>query len=299
MWASIMSTADYAKTAYTGPSGSHEELLTRLVNEIFRSPAAGMGPQASLGGPGLGGFGASPGAVTTGAPKPLFEPQATHTAMPAAPSAESTLAQLALPVSPTPSHAGPSAGGAGVSPGAVIDGSAEARACRHADGIAPGGGADRSARPACRFGTWRAGLHRSELGWHRHQSRNCDDLGAGRRSAVAERDKGRRAAERPGIAGRCSAWTGDSRRDISAGAPLAVDCQSLECGAPVVVLRLALVILFPRRGARRPARRPGAAHRSGQKRADAGIPVGASRLRRQSGAARLPDPATRRSTAGR
>ena len=38
-----MSTADYAKTAYTGPSGSHEELLTRLVNEIFRSPAGGMG----------------------------------------------------------------------------------------------------------------------------------------------------------------------------------------------------------------------------------------------------------------
>ncbi len=114
-----MSTADYAKIAYTGPSGSHEELLTRLVNEIFRSPAGGMGPQASLGGPGLGGFGASPGAVTTGAPKPAFEPQATHAAIPSAPSEESTLARLVLPVSPSLSPAGPSAGGAGVSPGAA------------------------------------------------------------------------------------------------------------------------------------------------------------------------------------
>jgi cysteine desulfurase/selenocysteine lyase len=111
-----MSTADYAKAAYGSPSGSHEEMLTRLVNEIFRSPPAGVGVGLNLAGPGLGGFGASPGAVTTALPKPLVEPQATHAA---APSTESALTQLVLPVSPAPSHAGPSAGGAGVTPGAV------------------------------------------------------------------------------------------------------------------------------------------------------------------------------------
>ena len=45
MWASIMSTADIAKAALGLPPGPHEELLTRLLNEILRSPAAGMGPQ--------------------------------------------------------------------------------------------------------------------------------------------------------------------------------------------------------------------------------------------------------------
>jgi cysteine desulfurase/selenocysteine lyase len=116
MWANIMSTADFAKAALGLPPGPHEELLTRLLNEILRSPAAGMGPQMNFGGPSMGGAGVSPGAATTAPPKPLFEPQATHAALP-----ELTTPSVAglQPPLPAPSYGGPSVGGAGVGPGAV------------------------------------------------------------------------------------------------------------------------------------------------------------------------------------
>ena len=92
-----MSTADYAKALLGVPPGPHEELLTRLLNEILRTPAAGMGPQMNWGGPALGGAGVSPGAVTTVPPKPLFEPQPTHTAIPGTPRIVASSAPATVP----------------------------------------------------------------------------------------------------------------------------------------------------------------------------------------------------------
>jgi cysteine desulfurase/selenocysteine lyase len=112
-----MSTADFAKAAFGVPSGPHEEQLVRILNELFRSPAAGLGPGLNWGGPSLGGAGVTPGAVTTVPPKPLFEPQATHTAFPGRPEAISD--HGAGSHLPTPSTGGPSAGGVGLTPGAA------------------------------------------------------------------------------------------------------------------------------------------------------------------------------------
>ncbi len=119
MWASTMSTADFAKLAFGGPDGPHEEALQRILNELLRSPACGIGPGANLAGPGLGGIGLSPGALTTSAPL-RAEPTATLTALPQPSSPpEAATAHIAQSVLPQPSYGGPSVGGAGASPGAV------------------------------------------------------------------------------------------------------------------------------------------------------------------------------------
>ena len=109
-----MSIADLAKAALSPQAGPHEEQLSQLLNEIFRSPAAGLGGQPNFGGPGVGGAGVTPGAVTTVPQKPLFEPQATHAAVPAASTVAPNIGQA-----PLTTPGGPSVGGAGVSPGAV------------------------------------------------------------------------------------------------------------------------------------------------------------------------------------
>ena len=119
MWASTMSTADFAKLAFGGPAGPHEEALQRILNELLRSPAGGIGPGANLAGPGLGGFGLSPGALTTSAPL-RAEPTATLTALPQPSSPpEAATAHIAQSLLPQPSYGGPSVGGAGANPGAV------------------------------------------------------------------------------------------------------------------------------------------------------------------------------------
>src|SRR5262245_59900599 len=118
-WASTMSTADFAKLALGGPAGPHEEALQRVLNELLRSPAGGIGPGVNFAGPALGGAGVSPGVVTTSLPF-RTEPTATLTAMPELSSPpEAASAQIASAAVPQPSYGGPSAGGVGVSLGAL------------------------------------------------------------------------------------------------------------------------------------------------------------------------------------
>lgn len=114
-----MSTADYAKHAYTAPGGDHDVLLTRLVNEIYRTPAGGMGPAPNFADPAAGGIGLSPGAITTSAPGPISEPVPVHGAIPSGTPPDLSAGQILASTAPKPSLAGPSVGGAGVSPGAA------------------------------------------------------------------------------------------------------------------------------------------------------------------------------------
>ena len=112
-----MSTADYAKHAYTVPGGDHDVLLSRLVNEIFRTPAGGMGPSPNFADPAAGGLGLSPGAVTTSAPGPISEPVPVHSAIPSGAPPDLSAGNVLAATAPKPSLGGPSVGGAGLTPG--------------------------------------------------------------------------------------------------------------------------------------------------------------------------------------
>lgn len=113
-----MSIADHAKLAYTAPAGDQNELLARLVNEIFRSPAAGLGVQPNLAGPSLGGAGVSPGAFTTGSPLPL-DPSPVKSGVPSGVTPDIGALNVVHAGQPQLSFGGPSLGGAGLSPGSV------------------------------------------------------------------------------------------------------------------------------------------------------------------------------------
>jgi cysteine desulfurase/selenocysteine lyase len=112
-----MSTADYAKHAYSVPGGDHDVLLTRLVNEITRTPAGGTGPAPNFADPAAGGIGLSPGALTTSAPGPISEPTPVQSAIPSGAPPDPSAGHVLAGTAPKPSLAGPSVGGAGVSPG--------------------------------------------------------------------------------------------------------------------------------------------------------------------------------------
>ena len=114
-----MSTADYAKHAYGVAPSADEALLTRLVNEIYRTPAGGMGPSPNFADPAAGGIGLSPGAVTTSAPGPFSEPTPVQTAIPSGAPPDLSAGNVLAATAPKPSLASPSVGGAGVSPGAA------------------------------------------------------------------------------------------------------------------------------------------------------------------------------------
>ena len=114
-----MSTADYAKNAYSVVPSADEALLTRLVNEIYRTPAGGMGPSPNFADPAAGGIGLSPGAVTTSAPGPISEPVPAHAAIPSGAPPDLSAGNVLAATAPKPSLASPSVGGAGVSPGAA------------------------------------------------------------------------------------------------------------------------------------------------------------------------------------
>lgn len=113
-----MSTADYAKHAYGLAPSADEALLTRLVNEIYRTPAGGMGPSPNFADPAAGGLGFSPAAVTTSLPAPVSEPTPTHSAVPSGSPPDLSAANVISATAPKPSQAGPSVGGFGASPGA-------------------------------------------------------------------------------------------------------------------------------------------------------------------------------------
>ena len=114
-----MSTADYAKHAYSVPGGDHDVLLTRLVNEITRTPAGGMGPSPNFADPAAGGIGLSPGALTTSAPGPISEPTPVQSAIPSGAPPDLSAGNVLAGTAPRPGLGSPSVGGAGVSPGAA------------------------------------------------------------------------------------------------------------------------------------------------------------------------------------
>jgi cysteine desulfurase/selenocysteine lyase len=114
-----MSTADYAKHAYSAAPSADEALLTRLVNEIYRTPAGGMGPSPNFADPAAGGIGLSPGALTTHAPAPITEPTPVQSAIPSGSPPDLSAGHVLAATLPKPSLGGPSTGGAGVSPGAA------------------------------------------------------------------------------------------------------------------------------------------------------------------------------------
>lgn len=114
-----MSTADYSKNAYGLAPSADEALLTRLVNEIYRTPAGGMGPSPNFADPAAGGFGLSPGAASTGIQGPVSEPVPVHTALPSAAPADLSAGHVLAGAAPKTSLGGPSVGGAGVSPSAT------------------------------------------------------------------------------------------------------------------------------------------------------------------------------------
>ncbi len=113
-----MSTADYAKHAYGLAPSADEALLTRLVNEIYRTPAGGMGPAPNFADPAAGGLGFSPGAVTTSLTGPVSEPTPVHTALPSGSPPDLSAGNVLAATAPKPSAGGPSVGGFGASPGA-------------------------------------------------------------------------------------------------------------------------------------------------------------------------------------
>ena len=113
-----MSTADYAKHAYGLAPSADEALLTRLVNEIYRTPAGGLGPSPNFADPAAGGLGFSPGAVTSSLPGPLSEPSPVHSAAPSSAPPDLAVANVLAATAPKPSQGGPSVGGFGGSPGA-------------------------------------------------------------------------------------------------------------------------------------------------------------------------------------
>lgn len=114
-----MSTADFAKFAYGLAPSADEALLTRIVNEIFRTPAGGLGPAPNFADPAAGGLGFSPGAVTTSLPAPIPEPVPVRSAGPSGAPVDLSAGSVLAGSVPKPSFASPGIGGAGASPGAA------------------------------------------------------------------------------------------------------------------------------------------------------------------------------------